>query len=152
MARICSKNTTPERVVSTLLAAGGISFEQHCRDLPGCPDIVFREQRVAVFVDGDFWHGWRFPIWQHRMSEKWRNKISETRLRDKRVHGNLRRMGWMVIRIWEHSVEENRLQCVERVLKALPSITLDWNVIVHAEAGLPKTKRRNRLPKVKTAD
>ena len=152
MARIRSKNTTPERVVTALLTAGGLLFEQHCRDLPGCPDIVFREQRLAVFVDGDFWHGWRFPIWQHRMSEKWRSKIAETRKRDKRAHCQLRRSGWNVIRLWEHSVEENRLECVRRVLQLLPFATFDWKCAAKTDAALPKMTRRNRLPRAKPAE
>jgi DNA mismatch endonuclease (patch repair protein) len=151
MARICSKNTSPERIITALLMAGGLSFEQHCRDLPGCPDIVFRKQRVAVFVDGDFWHGWRFPIWRHRMSDKWSRKIDETRKRDKRVHCRLRKRGWKVIRIWEHSVEENRLECIRRVLHLLPFRAFDWKCIANTDAALPKMTRRNRLPRAKPA-
>lgn len=149
MSRIRSKNTGPERAIVVLLNAAGAVFEQHCKDLPGCPDIVFREHRIAVFVDGDFWHGWRFPIWKHRLSEKWRTKIAETRRRDKRVHGSLRRKGWHVIRIWEHSVEENRLECVKKILESLHVTTFNWKCIVETEASLPKMIRRNRLPRAK---
>ena len=79
MSRIKGKNTTPERYIRSLLRAAGLSFKQHDNTLPGYPDFVFPRAKVAVFVDGDFWHGWRFPIWQHRLSSFWRNKIADNR-------------------------------------------------------------------------
>jgi len=57
MARIRGKDTGPELAVAAALAASGWEFETQVRVLPGCPDILFRTARVAVFVDGDFWHG-----------------------------------------------------------------------------------------------
>lgn len=151
MARIRGKDTTPERILLTLLAAGGLSFEQHCRDLPGRPDFVFRNETVAVFVDGDFWHGWRFPVWEHRMSDKWRKKISDTRRRDRLAHRRLRRMGWKVIRIWEHQIEEDRLTCIRRVIHSLGIETADWSRILDVESASPKLRRRNRLPRANPA-
>src|SRR5581483_9913725 len=58
MARIRGRDTGPELVVAAGLAAMGVSFESHARDLPGRPDFVMREIRLAIFVDGDFWHGY----------------------------------------------------------------------------------------------
>jgi DNA mismatch endonuclease (patch repair protein) len=80
MSRIKSKNTTPERYIASLLRAAGLSFSRHHNALPGCPDFVFTKAKVAVFVNGDFWHGWRFPTWEHRMTDFWRNKITGNRL------------------------------------------------------------------------
>lgn len=82
MSRIKGKNTGPERVIFAALRKKRIYFAKHVRELPGCPDIVFRRAKMVVFLDGDFWHGWRFPLWQHKLSEKWRNKITATRERD----------------------------------------------------------------------
>jgi DNA mismatch endonuclease (patch repair protein) len=96
-----------------------VSFEQHAADLPGKPDVLFREARVAVFIDGDFWHGWRFPLWKHKLSEKWQTKISATRRRDQKNMRKLRRDGWRVIWIWEHQVEQDLDQCVGRILCAI---------------------------------
>lgn len=106
MSRIRGTNTGLERKMGAALAATGLEWETHARDLPGRPDFVFRKARVAVFVDGDFWHGWRFPVWRHKLSEKWELKIEATRLRDRRNHRRLRRMGWLVLRFWEHKVEQ----------------------------------------------
>lgn len=119
MARIKATNTGPERALATALRRKGLVFDQHVKDLPGRPDIVFRSRRVAVFVDGNFWHGWRFPVWEHKLNRKWRDKIARNRERDQSNFRRLRRMGWSVIRIWEHQVEQNLPRCVQRVQRAL---------------------------------
>lgn len=119
MARIKGKNTGPEQTVAAVLAARGLEWEGHARDLPGRPDFVFREAQVAVFVDGDFWHGWRFPLWRDKLSEKWEAKIDGNRRRDVRNHCRLRRMGWKVVRLWEHQVERDPAGCISRVVRTL---------------------------------
>jgi DNA mismatch endonuclease (patch repair protein) len=105
MARIRGKNTGPERFVRSIIESLGASPEYHVGDLPGRPDFVFRARRIAVFVDGDFWHGWRFPVWKNKLSEKWERKIAANRRRDVLNHARLRRSGWMVLRIWEHQLD-----------------------------------------------
>lgn len=89
-----------------LLNEAGIAAEAHARDLPGRPDFVLRDRRVAIFVDGDFWHGWRFPAWRHKLAPFWEAKIAGNRARDSRNHSRLRRTGWQVIRIWEHQIKK----------------------------------------------
>ncbi len=116
MARIRSKNTGPEQAIGKELAKQRLRFESHPSDLPGCPDIVFRPSKVAIFVDGDFWHGWRFPLWQEKLSPKWQGKIAGNRARDCRNFRKLRRSGWKVVRIWEHQVEQDLLRCIERIM------------------------------------
>ena len=119
MAKIRGQDTGPERVVAALLRDAGLTFESHARDLPGRPDFVFRDRRVAVFVDGDFWHGWRFPVWRDKLSEAWEAKIGATRLRDRRKFQRLRRSGWRVVRIWEHQLARDPEGSLARVTKAL---------------------------------
>jgi len=119
MARIKGRNTGPERAIASALAARGLEWEGHSRDLPGRPDFVFRQERVAVFVDGDFWHGWRFPQWRDKLSEKWEAKIDGNRRRDVRNHDRLRRMGWKVVRLWEHQVAADIDACLARVARQL---------------------------------
>jgi DNA mismatch endonuclease (patch repair protein) len=147
MSRIRGSNTTPERYVASLLAAGKIGFRQHDPELPGRPDLVFDRSRVAVFIEGDFWHGWRFPQWRHKLSPKWRTKIEMNRLRDTRNHRKLRRNGWRVLRMWEHQVEADVLQCITKILDCIGVKRADWAGIKECYAKLPKIKRRNRLPK-----
>jgi DNA mismatch endonuclease (patch repair protein) len=105
MSRIRGKDTGPERAVGKIVAALGLDAEYHARDLPGRPDVVLRDRRIAIFVDGDFWHGWRFSVWRKKLSEKWELKIAANRRRDVLNHARLRRLGWLVVRIWEHQLE-----------------------------------------------
>lgn len=118
MSRIKGKNTRPERIIFATLRQHDICFAKHVKDLPGSPDIVFRQAKLAVFLDGDFWHGWRFPLWEHKLSEKWRTKIAATRERDHRNFRMLRHGGWRILRIWEHQIERSPGECVKRILRA----------------------------------
>lgn len=117
MSQIKGRNTSPERIIFSELRRRGVYFAGHVKDLSGRPDIVFRRAKLAVFLDGDFWHGWRFPLWQHKLSEKWRKKIAATRERDQRNFRKLHQDGWKVLRIWEHQIERSPEECVERILK-----------------------------------
>jgi DNA mismatch endonuclease (patch repair protein) len=122
MSRIKGKDTASERTIMEGLVALGLSFETHTRDLPGRPDVVFRKAKFAVFIDGSFWHGWRFPLWEHKMSPSWREKIHKNRLRDKRNHRLLRQSGWKVLRIWEHQVEKAPMACIEKITGILEAL------------------------------
>lgn len=115
MSRIRGKDTGPERAVAEILESLGLALERHCADLPGRPDFVDRKRKLVVFVDGDFWHGWRFPLWRHKLSPKWQKKIDDTRSRDRRNHRRLRSQGWTVVRIWEHQVEQSPDRCRQRL-------------------------------------
>jgi len=119
MSRIRGKGTGLEKAMATALSDQGLSWEEHARDLPGRPDFVFRHARVAVFVDGDFWHGWRFKEWRDKLSERWEAKIAETKRRDARNNRSLKAMGWKVIRFWEHQVLKRPDQCAIKVQKVL---------------------------------
>jgi DNA mismatch endonuclease (patch repair protein) len=118
MSRIRGKHTQPEEIITKSLRARKICFRTHAKDLPGQPDIVFRKAKLAVFIDGDFWHGWRFPLWEGKLSAKWREKIASNRERDQRNFRKLRRMRWKVMRIWEHQIENEPEACVQTILRA----------------------------------
>jgi len=119
MARVRSYDTKPERVLRSALHRAGLRFRKHVRDLPGRPDAVFARARVAVFVDGDFWHGYRFPQWSSTLPEYWRAKITRNRARDRRNFAALRRRGWKVVRVWEHDIDRDVARCVLRVSQAV---------------------------------
>lgn len=119
MSKIKGKDTGPEKLLAAALEAEGLEWEGHARDLPGRPDFVFREAKVAVFVDGDFWHGWRFAEWRDKLSEKWEAKIDANRARDHRNHKALRETGWTVIRIWEHQLDAEPRRAIGRVRRAV---------------------------------
>ena len=124
MARIKGKDTAPEQKMASAFLALGLEWEVHVRDLPGRPDFVFREALVAIFVDGDFWHGWRFGLWRNKLSEKWETKIDANRRRDVRNRCLLRRMGWKIVRLWEHQVNADVDACVARVMRGLGKTAL----------------------------
>jgi DNA mismatch endonuclease (patch repair protein) len=119
MSRIKGKNTGPERTMALVFTDLGLSWETHLRELPGRPDFVFREKRIVVFVDGDFWHGWHFPKWRDKLTEKWELKITQNRIRDRKNYAKLRRRGWKVIRIWEHEIEKDLQGCVSRISRIM---------------------------------
>jgi DNA mismatch endonuclease (patch repair protein) len=112
MSRVKSKDTSIERTVRSELHRLGYRFYKHVKALPGNPDVVFPRKRVVIFIDGDFWHGYRFPTWENQLTPFWRKKIAKTRIRDKRNFRKLRKSGWKVIRIWQHQVKKDLDQCV----------------------------------------
>jgi len=119
MAKIRGKGTRIETAIADRLGRLGLSWEEHASDLPGRPDFVFRDARVVVFVDGDFWHGWQFPRKRHKLSLQWELKIEANRKRDQRNHRKLRHKGWKVIRIWEHQIKNDLDACENRITAAL---------------------------------
>ena len=119
MSRVKGRDTGLERLVRSELHRRGLRFRKHTGKLPGKPDIVFHREKVAVFLDGDFWHGYRFPNWRKKIPKFWQKKIGETRLRDRRNFARLRRMGWTVLRIWEHNIERDIGKVIRRILSTL---------------------------------
>ena len=117
MSRIQGKDTKPELELARALRRVGYRPKRHDKGLPGRPDFVFKRAKVAVFVDGDFWHGWRFPLWEHKLTPFWREKIGKNRERDQRNFRRLRRDGWTVIRIWEHQIDRDLDVCVGRIVR-----------------------------------
>ncbi|WP_307869172.1 very short patch repair endonuclease [Nocardiopsis sp. B62] len=114
------RDTGPELLLRSLLHARGLRYRVNARPLPELArtaDVVFRKARVAVFVDGCYWHG--CPE-HHRPAKRradfWRDKIEGNQARDTDTNERLRAQGWTVVRVWEHETPESAL---ERVLTAL---------------------------------
>lgn len=116
MSRIKSRDTGVELAVLAALRKQSIKPRRYDKSLPGCPDLVLPEVRMVVFIDGDFWHGWRFSTWSRKLSSYWREKISGNRRRDQRNFRRLRRLGWKVLRVWEHQIERNLQGCVDWIV------------------------------------
>ncbi len=121
MQAVKGTDTSLEKVMAEAFRRQGWRFQRNYTFLPGKPDFVFARARLVVFVDGDFWHGWRFPLWEAKLSEYWRKKIARTRRRDRNNFRWLRRHGWNVLRIWGHEVERDLEGAVERVKAAIAS-------------------------------
>ena len=116
-----SGNKSTEIALARLLRSAGITGWRRHRHVIGKPDFVFRKQRVAVFVDGCFWHG--CP--EHGARPKtnasfWRRKIARNRARDREVNRLLRAKEWRVFRIWEHELApKNKKHLAARMLRRL---------------------------------
>jgi len=119
MKAVKLRNGALELLVQRELRRKGLLFQRNCKSLYGSPDIVFRKEKLVVFIDGDFWHGWRIPSWEHKLSEFWRTKLHANRKRDRRNFRRLRREGWTVIRLWEHEIREDLNRCVIRICREL---------------------------------
>lgn len=119
MSRIRGKDTSAELAVRKALWHLGFRYRCHT-SLPGRPDIVFPGRRVAIFIDGCFWHG--CPM--HSTTPKtrrqfWVTKISANVERDHRVTRDLQRDGWTVLRIWEHDIRDNLATTISTIVARL---------------------------------
>jgi len=123
MAAIKSKDTKGELALRKALSALRLRYRLHKKNLPGRPDVVFVAQRLAVFCDGDFWHGrnWASPKKRKFRVRRsyWLNKIESNIARDKRNNKDLRRLGWAIVRIWESDILKNPQMAAKRVHQAL---------------------------------
>jgi len=127
MSRIHSFNTGLEAKflshASIVFYRKGFRYRKHCATLPGKPDIAFHKQRVAVFIDGDFWHGYNLTrLGKRPPNLYWKIKIEANMRRDRRVSRELRKLGWRVLRIWEHDVERHHLIVINRIIRALDKV------------------------------
>lgn len=120
MSRITSKNTSPETEVFKFLRKNKVHFQKHYKGAPGKPDIAIPRKKIAVMIDGDFWHGRRFRTWKEKMpSEYWVTKIENNIRRDKKNLAALKKNGWHVLRVWEYDLktEKRRKETLAKILK-----------------------------------
>lgn len=121
------RDTKPELRLRRELHRRGVRYRLHADDVPGRPDLVIRRLRLAVFVDGDFWHGNR---WRLRglsgleddiasNHEYWVPKIRRNMERDQEVTRRLQSMGWKVVRIWESDVNRDPTGAADRVQQVI---------------------------------
>jgi DNA mismatch endonuclease, patch repair protein len=120
MAAVRSSNTGPElRLRRALYAAGVRGWRCHYKGAPGRPDLAWPALRVAVFVDGAFWHGHPSRHKQGRSGAYWDEKIARNVERDRQVDAALASLGWTVVRMWDFELARDPEGAVERVSGAL---------------------------------
>lgn len=107
-----------------LSGAGLRGYRLHRRDVPGCPDIAWIGRRVAVFVDGAFWHGHPSAYRNGQSGPFWDVKIANNMKRDAQVNETLQQAGWTVIRFWDFEIDDSIDQCVEAVSAALDATAM----------------------------
>jgi DNA mismatch endonuclease (patch repair protein) len=129
------RGTQPELTLRRALWAAGLRYEKNPTDLAGKPDLVFRGRKVAVFCDGDFWHGRNWDRRKAKLSvgnnaAYWVAKIERNMQRDLQHTARLVDMGWRVIRIWEGDIELDLAACVARVRGAV-EVEQTWAALDH---------------------
>jgi len=124
MRAVKGKNTSPERRLKASLAGSKISgWCMHPSNITGHPDFVFIKEKIAIFVDGCFWHG--CPICSKPLpksnNEYWTDKIRRNIERDNLYSNELEKLGWHVIRIWTHEIrkKEDLKKITERIRDAM---------------------------------
>ena len=126
MRKIRSNNTKPELLLRRKLWGQGLRFSRKTSKLPGKPDIVLEKPRIAIFIDGEFWHGYKWREKKKKIKANrryWVPKIERNILRDKRNSQKLRKSGWKVIRFWEHQITKDLLKCIKKI-KELKNVAL----------------------------
>lgn len=124
LQRVKGSDTKPEVLLRSALWGCGHRYRLHAKDLPGKPDIVFRSKKVAVFVDGDFWHGRNWDVRRCKLamgsnSSYWVAKIAANMARDIRTNRALGALGWTVVRLWETDIKQDVRAAVGQVEAAL---------------------------------
>lgn len=120
MSKIRSTGGKAEIRLAKKMWHEGIRYFKNYKKLPGKPDIAITKYKIAVFVDGEYWHGYDWENQKkkriHTNRDYWIPKIERNMARDKEVNEKLEKMGWTVIRFWEkHEVLKNIDDCVDKV-------------------------------------
>ena len=122
MSRIKGKGTSIELLLSKALWHRGLRFRKNSSSVYGHPDISVKKYKVAIFCDGDFWHGYD---WENRKDsiktnrDYWIPKIERNIVKDAEVSHTLQSMGWTVIRIWEHEIRNDLPGIADMILRII---------------------------------
>ena len=124
MRRIKAKDTSIEIKLRKSLWSKGYRYRKNYDNLPGKPDIALTKYKVAIFCDGEFFHGKDWEILKPQLekgnnSQYWINKISKNRARDDEINKRLLFMGWTVIRFWGRDIDKNTDECVRVIEEAI---------------------------------
>ena len=118
MSRIKNKNTSIEILLRKVLWASGIRYRKNYNKLPGAPDIAITKYHIAIFCDGEFWHGKDWETKKPKIQsnrEYWIEKIERNMRRDRDTDKALYRLGWTVIRFWGFDIRKDLIGCVEEI-------------------------------------
>lgn len=125
MGKIRGKNTKPELVFRKALWTKGVRYRINTKKLPGKPDISIQKYKLAIFIDGEFWHGYNWNERKENIGSNrgfWIPKIERNIQRDGEVNQQLVDLGYTVFRFWEQEVKKDLDKCINDVL-----VYLDWN-------------------------
>jgi DNA mismatch endonuclease (patch repair protein) len=122
MSRIRSKDTKAEVRLRKALWARGYRYRKNVKSLPGSPDIAIKKYKVAVFIDGEFWHGYNWEEKQHAIKRNrayWIPKIERNMERDRENTRKLQEKGWLVLRFWEQRLKKEFNICLALITEAI---------------------------------
>ena len=122
MAKVKLKRGNAETLLAKALWHKGYRYRLNWKKLPGSPDVAILKYHVAIFVDGEFWHGHDWENKKHKLKrnkEYWVEKIEENIARDQRVDRELRAMEWKPIHFWTKEVEKNLEDCVRAIMELI---------------------------------
>lgn len=120
MSSVRGKDTGPEMAIRRLLHAAGYRYRLHPRTVPGQPDLAFMTKKVAIFIDGCFWHGCPRHYSQPASNVSfWNRKLQSNVNRRAKVLQELRKQGWRAIQIWECRLARNPLAVLERIRRVM---------------------------------
>ena len=133
MQHIRSNNTKIEEILRKALWNKGYRYRKNFKDLPGKPDIVITKYKIAIFCDGEFFHGKDWEVLKQRLensnnSEYWINKISKNMHHDDQVNKELMVMGWTVSRFWGNDIKKNTDVCIKVIDEVVFNIKLGDNI------------------------
>src|SRR5690606_29024864 len=118
MSRIKAKHSKPEMILRRALWAKNIRFRLHDKSLPGSPDIVIKKYRLAIFVDGEFWHGFEWKNRRDQINSNrqfWIPKIARNNHTDELANRALRNMGYTVFRFWSQDILKNLPKVINQI-------------------------------------
>ena len=118
MSRIRGTNTKIDLKMKEELKKKKTGFEMYPK-MFGNPDFIIKKHRIAIFCDGDFWHGYKYYEKKRPAKKFWRDKLEGNMRRDKRVSRKLRRDGWSVLRFWEHDIEKSPEKCLRKIKRKM---------------------------------
>jgi DNA mismatch endonuclease (patch repair protein) len=126
MSAVRRRDTAPELALRRSLFARGIrGWRCDYRDAPGRPDLAWPGRKIAVFVDGAFWHGHPSRHRPGRSGSYWDKKIAANVARDRRVDRELQAMGWTVFRFWDFEIRKQLSVVVEDIARAVEDAGID---------------------------
>jgi DNA mismatch endonuclease, patch repair protein len=122
MKKIKSDKTTPELLLQKALRKEGIKFRRNYKKLHGNPDLVLIDKKIAIFVDGEFWHGYRWKEKKKKIKanrQYWIPKIEKNIKRDKQNNRKLKKEGWKVIRFWQQQLKKDLQKCMKKIQRTI---------------------------------
>ena len=124
MSKIKSQNTQPEIKLRKYLWNIGYRYRLNVSSLAGKPDIVISKLKLIIFIDGEFWHGYKWKEKKNKIKanrQYWIPKIERNMKRDKVNNRKLRQEGWIVLRFWEHQIKKDFDSVIEKILSSINS-------------------------------